>query len=344
VHVSVGSLESSQVANVHVQTLAAEVITLEVTDVKELGRLLGVSDNLGTAVGNAARSVGRGGTGRTTLSSRVGAELGGDTAEAVARAAGVKGAGVHASEIPASLGSGGKLGSRLLGTADGAGNSKGHGVLASTKTDGLSKLKTVTPSKAPGVLVVVEDALLGDAKGLGDGVARISRLDVVGVAASVLVGLRCLVRESTGTAANPLLGSKGRAKVLGRVVFVEVGSGDLALGSQRSTAVAGNNLDGLAVSSRGEHVVEAKETRSQLKASGLDLADGQDAEVDALRGGLGDGDAFSVGPRLDGGLGIFEVFDRVDGEKADGLGSLVVGVANLESLGTLLEAGLCGCC
>lgn len=340
VHVSVGSLESSQVADVHVQALAAEVVALEVTDVKELGRLLGVSDNLGAAVRNAAGGVGRGGTRRATLSSRVGAELGGDTAEAVARAAGVKGTRVHASEIPTSLSSGRKLGSRLLRTADGAGDGKGHGVLASTEADGLSKLKTVTASKAPGVLVVVEDALLGDAKGLGDGVARISRLDVVGVAASVLVGLRSLVRESTSTAANPLLGSKGRAKVLGRVVLVEVGGGDLALGSQRSTAVAGNDLDGLAVSSGGEHVVEAKETGSQLEASGLDLADGQDAEVDALRSGLGDGDAFSVGPSLDGGLGVFEVFDRVDGEDADGLGSLVVGVADLEGLGALLEAGL----
>jgi len=338
--VSVRSLEGSQVANVHVQALAAEVVTLEVSDVEELGRLLGVSDNLSATVGNAAGGVGCGSTRGTTLGSRVGAELGGDTAEAVARAAGVKGARVHASEIPTSLGSGGKLGSRLLRTADGAGDGKGHGVLASTETDRLSELKTVTASKAPGVLVVVEDALLGDAKGLGDGVARIPRLDVVGVAASVLVGLRSLVRESTSAAANPLLGSKGRAKVLGRVVLVEVGSGDLALGSQRGTAVAGNNLDGLAVSSGGEHVVEAKEAGSQLEASGLDLADGQDAEVDALRGGLGDGDTFSAGPCLDGGLGVFEVFDRIDGEEADGLGSLVVGVADLEGLGTLLEAGL----
>lgn len=344
VHVSVGSLKSSQVADVHVQALSAEVVTLEVTDVKELGRLLGVSDNLGTAVGNATRSVGGGSTRRTTLDSGVGAELGGDTTEAVARAAGVEGARVHASEIPTSLGSGGKLGSWLLRTADGAGDSKGHGVLASAEADGLSELKTVTASKAPGVLVVVEDALLGDSKGLGDGVARISRLDVVGVTASVLVRLRSLVRESASTAANPLLGSKGRAKVLGRVVLVEVGGGNLALGSQRGTAVAGNDLDGLAVSSGGEHVLDTKETGSQLEASGLDLADGQDAEVDALRGGLGDGDAFSVRPRLDGVLGGLEVLNGVDGEEADGLGSLVIGVADLEGLGTLLEASLYRCC
>jgi hypothetical protein len=123
VDVSVGSSDFGKFGDVHVQARSAEVVSLEVTYVEELGGLLGVADDLGTAVSDAAGSVGLACTGGTTLGGSVGAELRGDAAETIAGTASVERAGVHVGEIPACLGTGGLLRSRLLRTADSAGDS-----------------------------------------------------------------------------------------------------------------------------------------------------------------------------------------------------------------------------
>ncbi|KAI6755448.1 hypothetical protein HG531_004554 [Fusarium graminearum] len=225
----VGSRKLRKLGDVHVQARTAKVVTLEVSDVEELGRLLGVANDVGSAVTNATRGVDLAGTRRGTLGSSVGAEVGSDTAETIARAAGVERAGVHASEIPASLGTSGLLGTRLLRTANSTSNSHRHRVLSLAETDGLTELETSAAVEAPSVLVDIFDELLCDAEVLTQRVATITRLDLVDEASSILGGLGGLVREGTSTAANPLLGGKGGTEVLLVVVLVEVGGRDLAL-------------------------------------------------------------------------------------------------------------------
>lgn len=333
----VRSGDLGKLGDVHVQAGSAEVVALEVTHVEELGGLLGVADDLSTAVSDAAGSVGLACTGGTTLGGSVGAELRGDAAEAIARAAGVERTGVHVGEIPACLGIRGLLRSRLLGTADSAGDGQRHGVLSLAETDRLAELKTVAACKPPGVLVNVLNELLSDTEVLAEGVAAVTRLDLVNETCTILARLGRLVGKSTSRAANPLLGSEGRAEVLGGVVLVEVGGGDLALLGERGTRITRNDLDSLAISAGGEKRLNACETRAELNIASLNGGGSQNTKVDRLLGRLSDADTLAMGPSPHSVLNSLKTIDIVSCVKTDSLSSLVIGIADLESLNTLLK-------
>jgi hypothetical protein len=339
VDMRVGGLDLGQLGDVHVEARAAEVVALEVAYVEELGGLLGVADDLVAAVSNAA-GLRLACTRGAALSSGVCAELGSDTAEAIAGAAGVEGAGVHAGEIPTCLCTGRLLGARLLRAADSVGDGHRHGVLSLAETDGLAELELGASTEAPGVLVDILDELLCDAEVLAERVAAIAGLDLVDVAGSVLGRLGGLVREGTGAAADPLLHGEGGAEVLLGVVLVEVGGGNLTPLCERGTAVARVDLDSSAVGAGSKHAVNTSEAGLQLNIPGLNSVGGEDTKVDGLLGSLGNVDTLAVGPGPGSSLDSLEVSNSIGSEETQSLGTLVTSIADLESLKTLLQTSL----
>ncbi|KAI6766061.1 hypothetical protein HG530_007131 [Fusarium avenaceum] len=338
VDVRVRRLDLGQLGDVHVETRTAEVVALEVAYVEELGGLLAVADDLVATVSNAA-GLRLACTRGTALGSGVCAELGSDAAEAIARAAGVKGAGVHAGEIPACLGIGRLLGARLLRAADSIGDGHRHGVLSLAETDRLTELKLGAAAEAPGVLVNILDELLRDAKVLAERVAAIAGLDLVDVAGSVLGRLRGLVGEGTGAAADPLLHGEGGAEVLLGVVLVEVGGGDLAPLCERGTAVAGVDLDSPTVGAGSKHAVNTSEAGLKLDIPGLDSVGGENTKVDRLLGSLRNVDTLAVGPGPGSSLDSLEVSNGISSEETQSLGMLAARGARLLHLGADVQTG-----